>query len=145
MSRGVGGSVGLRKASSHPTRCGPRPRPQRGHRQGQGGRRMTTSARRWWGAAAVAVLSGAVVGGWWVGFARFALAEPIKPPLEEPKEEPAVWTRSSAAPPAAKADPAVKPAAAVVPAIPALPQVPGGPRPLPPAVAPTAPDAPAPG
>src|SRR5690242_18889480 len=103
---------------------------------------MTSSIRRRWRrAAAVAVLSGAVVGGWWVGFARFALAEPIKPPLEVSKrEEPAVWNRSSAPAPAARPDPAVKPASAVVPPIPALPKVPGGPRPLPPAVAPSGPE-----
>lgn len=80
----------------------------------------TVRRRRWWRAA---VVCGAAAAAGWAGV---ALAEPIKTPLTpDTKVEPAVWTRSSASPPAA-----VVPVAGKLPPVSALPPEPptAGPR-----------------
>ena len=51
---------------------------------------MSTTTKRWWRVAMVAVMAGGAI-----GLARYAAAEPIKPPLAF-KDEPAVWARSAA-------------------------------------------------
>src|SRR5581483_12022072 len=81
--------------------------------------------RRWWGAAAAAVVGGVALGAGWAGFAR---AEPIKPPIAEgQKDDPPVWTRAAA--PKGGVVPASATLPPTNPVVPAVPEPPApGPR-----------------